>query len=111
MEAATDTYDQHGIAWFRTTCTLKQNKKEFIRRHPLEILAVALPMLRPLRVIRVISFGSMVFEKVAIGRSLGILIRLLVVTLFLGYIAAIQITLMLRLWSLNSLTKRVKAQC
>ena len=73
-----------------------KNKKEFIRRHPLEILAVALPMLRPLRVIRVISFGSMVFERVAIGRSLGILIRLLVVTLFLGYIAAIQITLIER---------------
>ena len=33
MEAVTevtDAYDQHGIAWFRTTCTLKQNKKEFI---------------------------------------------------------------------------------
>ena len=73
-----------------------KNKKEFIRRHPLEILAVALPMLRPLRVIRVISFGSMVFEKVAIGRSLGILIRLLVVTMFLGYIAAIQITIIER---------------
>lgn len=73
-----------------------EDKKDFIRRHPLEILAVALPMLRPLRIVRVISFGSMVFEKVAIGRSLGILIRLLVITLFLGYISAIQITLIER---------------
>lgn len=73
-----------------------QNKKDFIRRHPLEILAVALPMLRPLRIVRVISFGSMVFEKVAIGKSLGILIRLLVITLFLGYISAVQITMIER---------------
>lgn len=72
------------------------NKREYIRRHPLEILAVALPMLRPLRIIRVISFGSMVFEKVAIGRSLGILIKLMVITVFLGYIAAVQITLIER---------------
>jgi voltage-gated potassium channel len=73
-----------------------EDKKVFIRRHPLEILAVALPMLRPLRIVRVISFGSMVFEKVAIGKSLGILIRLLVITLFLGYISAIQITMIER---------------
>jgi voltage-gated potassium channel len=73
-----------------------EDKKDFIRRHPLEILAVALPMLRPLRIVRVISFGSMVFEKVAIGKSLGILIRLLVITLFLGYISAIQITMIER---------------
>ena len=38
----------------------------------------------------------MVFEKVAIGKSLGILIRLLVITLFLGYISAIQITMIER---------------
>ena len=73
-----------------------EDKLDFIRRHPLEILAVALPMLRPLRIVRVISFGSMVFEKVAIGKSLGILIRLLVITLFLGYISAIQITMIER---------------
>lgn len=73
-----------------------EDKGDFIRRHPLEILAVALPMLRPLRIVRVISFGSMVFEKVAVGRSLGILIRLLVITLFLGYISAIQITMIER---------------
>ena len=73
-----------------------EDKKDFVRRHPLEILAVALPMLRPLRIVRVISFGSMVFEKVAIGKSLGILIRLLVITLFLGYISAIQITMIER---------------
>lgn len=72
------------------------DKKLFIRKHPLEILAVALPMLRPLRLVRVISFGSMVFEKVAIGKSLGIAIRLFVITMFLGYISAVQITLIER---------------
>lgn len=70
-----------------------KNKIIFIKKHPLDIAAVLLPMLRPLRLIRVISFGSMVFEKVAIGKSVGILIRLLITTMFLGYIAAVQITI------------------
>lgn len=72
---------------------LARNKREFVKKHPLDIIAVALPMLRPLRLIRVISFGSMVLDKVAIGKSLGILIRLFVVTFFFAYIAAVQITI------------------
>ncbi len=64
--------------------------------HPLEIVAVALPMLRPLRLLRLISFGSLVLEKVSIGKSVGITIKVIVTTLFFGYIAAIQITIIER---------------
>ena len=64
--------------------------------HPLEIVAVALPMLRPLRLLRLISFGSLVLEKVSIGKSVGITIKVIVTTLFFGYIAAIQITIVER---------------
>ena len=73
------------------------DKKKFLLSHPLEIVAVALPMLRPLRLLRLISFGSLVLEKVSIGKSVGITIKVIVTTLFFGYIAAIQITIVERL--------------
>ena len=53
-------------------------------------------MLRPLRLLRLISFGSLVLEKVSIGKSLGITIKVILTTLFFGYIAAIQITIVER---------------
>ena len=53
-------------------------------------------MLRPLRLLRLISFGSLVLEKVSIGKSVGITIKVIVTTLFFGYIAAIQITIIER---------------
>ena len=46
------------------------NKVQFLKRHPLEILAVILPFLRPLRLLRFISFGTLVFEKVNLGKAL-----------------------------------------
>lgn len=72
------------------------SKKKFLLSHPLEIVAVALPMLRPLRLLRLISFGSLVLEKVSIGKSVGITIKVVLTTLFLGYIGAIQITIIER---------------
>lgn len=68
------------------------DKKKYIKTHPLEIFAVALPFLRPLRLLRIIAFGSLAIQKVAIGRSLGITVRVVVTTLFLTFIAAVQIT-------------------
>lgn len=73
-----------------------ESKKKFLKSHPLEIVAVALPMLRPLRLLRLISFGSLVLEKVSIGKSVGITIKVVVTTFFFGYIAAIQITIVER---------------
>lgn len=75
---------------------LAGDKKRFLLKHPLEIIAVALPMLRPLRLLRVISFSSLVLEKIAIGRSVGIAVKVAVTTFFFGYIAAVQITVLER---------------
>ena len=91
------------ICWSAFACDLlwgfikSGDKKKFLVTHPLEIVAVALPMLRPLRLLRLISFGSLVLEKVSIGKSVGITIKVIVTTLFFGYIAAIQITVIERI--------------
>lgn len=90
------------LSWLAFACDLlrglvkSKNKKKFLLSHPLEIVAVVLPMLRPLRLLRLISFGSLVLEKVSIGKSVGITIKVVVTTLFFGYIAAIQITIIER---------------
>ena len=81
-----------------------ESKKRYLKSHPLEIAAVVLPFLRPLRLLRIVSFGSLVIQKVAIGRSFGITIRVFVTTLFLTYIAAVQITLIER----NALDSNIK---
>jgi voltage-gated potassium channel len=70
-----------------------ESKKEFLKRHPLEIASVLLPFLRPLRLIRVISFGSLALQKVAIGRQFAITVKVAISALFISYIAAIQITI------------------
>ena len=63
------------------------NKIQFLKRHPLEILAVILPFLRPLRLLRFISFGTLVFEKVNLGKSIAITFKVIVTALFLTYLA------------------------
>ena len=70
-----------------------ESKVHFLRRHPLEILAVLLPFLRPLRLLRFISFGTLVFEKVNLGKSIAISFKVIVTALFLTYLAGIEITL------------------
>jgi voltage-gated potassium channel len=70
-----------------------ESKVHFLKRHPLEILAVLLPFLRPLRLIRFISFGTLVFEKVNLGKSIAISFKVIVTALFLTYLAGIEITL------------------
>jgi voltage-gated potassium channel len=69
------------------------DRKRFIKTHIFEIATVLLPFLRPLRLMRVISFGSLVLQKVAIGRQLAITVKVVIASLFLAYIAAIQITI------------------
>ena len=68
-------------------------KAQFLKRHPLEILAVILPFLRPLRLLRFISFGTLVFEKVNLGKSIAITFKVIVTALFLTYLAGIEITM------------------
>ena len=69
------------------------NKVQFLKRHPIEIMAVILPFLRPLRLLRFISFGTLVFEKVNLGKSIAISIKVIVTALFLTYLAGIEITI------------------
>lgn len=73
-----------------------ENKKAYVRSHPLELLAVFLPFLRPLRLLRLLSFGSMVLSKVSVGRSVGISFKVAITSFFLAYLAAIQITIIER---------------
>jgi voltage-gated potassium channel len=70
-----------------------KNKKNYLKKHPLEIAAVLLPFLRPLRLMRVISFGGLAIQKVAIGRQFAITIKVFLASIFVAYISAVQITI------------------
>ena len=73
-----------------------ENKIVYLKSHPLEILAVALPMFRPLRLLRFISVGSLILARINIARSIGITLKVAVVSFFLTYMAAVQITVVER---------------
>lgn len=64
-----------------------------MKSHPLEILSVALPFLRPLRLLRVITFGALVIQKVAVGKHLAITFKVFLFSILIAYIAAVQITI------------------
>ena len=87
------------VCWFAFALDLiygilkAESKKEYLKRHPLELASVLLPLLRPLRLMRVISFGSLVLQKVAIGRQFAITVKVGISAAFISYIAAIQITI------------------
>jgi len=69
------------------------NKKNYLKRHPLEIASVLLPFLRPLRLLRVISFGGLAIQKVAVGRQIAITFKVVLTSIFIAYISAVQITI------------------
>jgi voltage-gated potassium channel len=73
-----------------------KDKKKYLMKHPLEVAAVLLPFLRPLRLLRVISFGSLVIQKVAVGRQFAITIKVITTSIFVAYISAVQITIIER---------------
>jgi voltage-gated potassium channel len=70
-----------------------RDKKDYLLKHPLEIASVLLPFLRPLRLMRVISFGSLALQKIAMGKQFAITIKVAVTAVFVSYIAAVQITI------------------
>lgn len=69
------------------------DKKAYLKAHPLEILTVALPFLRPLRLLRVVSFGALVIQKVAVGKQIAITFKVFLFSILIAYIAAVQITI------------------
>jgi len=73
-----------------------KDKRKHLMKHPLEVAAVLLPFLRPLRLLRVISFGSLVIQKVAVGRQFAITIKVIITSFFVAYISAVQITIIER---------------
>ena len=72
--------------------SFSRNKKHYLKTHPLEIAAVLLPFLRPLRLLRFISVGSLVIQKISVGKSVGITLKLTIASIFLAFIAAVEIT-------------------
>ena len=70
-----------------------KNKKSFLLKHPLDIAAVLLPFLRPLRLLRIISFGGLALQKVAMGKQFAITLKVFIASIFVAYVAAIQITI------------------
>lgn len=70
-----------------------ENKVLYLKRHPLEIASVLLPFLRPLRLMRVISFGGLALQKIAVGRQFAITVKVVITTVFVAYVAAVQITI------------------
>ena len=87
------------VSWFAFAVDLllgiikAENKTSYLKRHPLEIASVLLPFLRPLRLMRVISFGGLALQKIAVGRQFAITVKVAITTLFVSYIAAVQITI------------------
>lgn len=70
-----------------------ENRKNYLTHHLLELASVLLPFLRPLRLMRVISFGGLALQKVAVGRQFAITLKVAISAVFISYIAAIQITI------------------
>jgi voltage-gated potassium channel len=68
-------------------------KFKYLTHHPFEVITVLLPFLRPLRLLRVISFGSLVIQKVAVGRQFAITLKVFLASILLAYIGAVQITI------------------
>ena len=68
-------------------------RMKFLAHHPLEVITVLLPFLRPLRLLRVISFGTLVIQKVAVGRQFAITLKVFIASILLAYIGAVQITI------------------
>lgn len=90
------------MCWFAFVLDLgyglikSDDKKMFVKQHPLEIASALLPFLRPLRLLRLISFGGLAIQKVAIGRQFTITFKAGLTALFLAYISAVQITILER---------------
>jgi voltage-gated potassium channel len=62
-------------------------------RHWLDVIALIFPFFRPLRLMRLISFGSLLLEKVSIAKSLAVTVRVIIAATFITYLSAIQVTL------------------
>ena len=72
--------------------TISKDKKSFLKKNPLLVMSVLLPFLRPLRLLRLFSFGTLMLDRVNMAKSAGISLRVLVTALFLTYLGGIEVT-------------------
>ena len=73
-----------------------KDKKLYLLKHWFDVLALIFPFFRPLRLMRLFSFGSLLLSKVSVAKSMNIAIKVVVTALFIAYICGIQITLVER---------------
>jgi len=73
--------------------SVSTSKLNYLKHHIFDVAAVLLPFLRPLRLMRVLSFGGLVIQKVAIGRQFAITMKVAIASIFLAYVAAVQVTI------------------
>lgn len=73
-----------------------KDKRHYLRTHPLEVISVALPVLRPIRLLRLVTVGSMVIQRVAIGKQFTITLKVFLFSILIAYISAVQITIIER---------------
>jgi voltage-gated potassium channel len=73
--------------------SISTSKLNYLKHHILDVAAVLLPFLRPLRLMRVLSFGGLIIQKVAIGRQFAITMKVAIASIFLAYVAAVQVTI------------------
>jgi voltage-gated potassium channel len=73
-----------------------KDRKQYLRTHPLEVISVALPVLRPIRLLRLVTVGSMVIQRVAVGKQFAITVKVFLFSILIAYISAVQITIIER---------------
>ena len=72
--------------------TISKDKKGFLKKNPLLVMSVLLPFLRPLRLLRLFSFGTLMLDRVNMAKSAAISLRVLVTAFFLTYLGGIEVT-------------------
>jgi voltage-gated potassium channel len=72
------------------------DRTRYLKAHPIEIISVALPMLRPLRLLRLVTIGSLVIQRIAVGKQFSIAIKVFLFSILIAYISAVQITIIER---------------
>lgn len=72
------------------------DKKRYLIKHWFDVLALVFPFFRPLRLMRLFSFGSLLLSKVSVAKSMNIAIKVVITALFIAYICGIQITIVER---------------
>jgi len=72
--------------------SISKDKRGFLKKNPLLVMSVLLPFLRPLRLLRLFSFGTLMLDRVNMAKSAAISLKVLATALFLTYLGGIEVT-------------------